>query len=113
MLWAIFPWMIDAIDEPNEIALWTIIVSTGIWAFKTWWKQRLENKHKKRVEGRLEKEWSNGDDTLSGTKNPGRTQAQLIEIVHEDLQEHKKTSGRKFDKIIEDVGKIKGKLGIN
>jgi len=116
-----------AFDEVHEQGLLAAIMTalTGIltlggWMVRTWWKARLENKHKKRVEKRLEQEWSNGDETLSGAKNPGRTQAQLTEVVHEDLQQHKTETNRRFehmdkrfDAIHGDLGKIKGKLDIN
>ncbi len=103
----------DALDEANELAVWTFILSTAGWAFRSWWKSRLETKHTVRVEKRIEKEWTNADETLTGSSNPGRTTAQLVEIVHEDLQQHKSETNRRFDIIHGDLGKIKGKLDIN
>ena len=103
----------DALDEANELAIWTFILSTTGWAFRSWWKTRLETKHKVRVEKRLENEWTNANETLPGTKNPGRTQAQLVEIVHEGLQQHVAETNARFDKVHTDLGKIKGKLGID
>ena len=100
----------DALDEANEFAIWTMILSTGGWAFRTWWKSRLESKHKVRVEKRLEDEWTNGDATLSGSKNPGRTLPQLVELVHDDLKEFKRETNRDLRTITDDVGRIKGKL---
>jgi hypothetical protein len=101
-----------AIDEPNEIAIWFLILSTGAAMIRVWWKTKVEGRHAKKVEKDLEENWEHGDDTLTGSKNPGRTTAQLIGIVHSDLQLHKKETGRKFDRLIGDVGKIKGKLDI-
>lgn len=100
----------DALDEANEFAIWTMILSTGGWAFRTWWKSRLETKHKVRVEKRLEREWTNGDDTLTGAANPGRTLPQLVELVHDDLKEFKRETNRDLRIITDDVGRIKGKL---
>ncbi len=109
-----------AFDELHEQGLLAAIMTalTGIltlggWMVRTWWKDRLENKHKKRVEKQLESGWSNGDETLPGTKNPGRTQAQLTEVVWEDLQQHKTETNKRFDIVHGDLGKIKGKLGID
>ena len=101
-----------AIDEPNEIAIWLIILTTAGAMIKVWWKARVEGRHNKKVEKQLEDNWEHGEETLIGSKNPGRSTAQLVEIVHEDLQLHKKETGRKFDRLIGDVGKIKGKLDI-
>lgn len=101
-----------AFDEPNEIGIWATIISLATWAFRAWWKSRVESQHKSRVEKRLEDDWTNGDGTLTGSKNPGRTVSQLVEIVHEDLQEHKKETNKRFDAVHMDLGKIKGKLGI-
>ncbi len=100
----------DALDEANELAVWATILSTAGWAFRTWWKSRLETKHKVRVEKRLEKEWTNGDDTLTGASNPGRTLPQLVELVHDDLKEFKRETNRNMNALNQDVGRIKGKL---
>ena len=100
----------DALDEANELAVWATILSTAGWAFRTWWKSRLETKHKVRVEKRLEDEWANGDATLSGSKNPGRTLPQLVELVHDDLKEFKRETNRSMSTLKDDVGRIKGKL---
>lgn len=100
-------------SETDEIALWTLVLTMIFWILRIWWQWRHEVKNARRVERRLENEWTNGDDTLSGSRNPGRTTAQLVELVHEDLQHHKRETSRKFDRLIEDVGRIKGKLDIN
>ena len=105
--------MHPAIDEPNELAIWMFILTTAGWMIKTWWTNKLNKHDHKKVEKKLEKDWSNGDDTISGRSNPGRSLAQLIEIVHDDLKIHKQETGRKFDRLINDVGKIKGKLDID
>ena len=109
-----------AFDELHEQGLLAAILAAlsgtftlGTWMVRTWWKSRLENKHKVRVEQKLEREWSNGDDTLTGATNPGRTSAQMLELVHDDLQQHKKETNARFDKVHSDLGKIKGKLGVN
>lgn len=101
-----------ALDEPNEIGIWATVISLATWAFRTWWRTRVESQQKLRVEKRLEEVWTNGDETLPGSRNPGRTVSQLVEIVHEDLQEHKKETNKRFDVVHMDLGKIKGKLGI-
>jgi hypothetical protein len=102
----------SALNEPNEFGIWATILSIATWAIRTWWKSRTDLKHRTRVEKRLEEDWSNGDSTLTGSKNPGRTTSQLVEIVHEDLQAHKKETNARFDKVHSDLGKIKGKLGV-
>ena len=102
-----------AFDELHEqgilygiLSALTAIGGLGTWMIRTWWKSRLENKHKLRVEKRIEREWTNADETLTGSSNPGRTTAQLVEMVHEDLQQHKSETNRRFDIIHGDLGKI-------
>ena len=119
-----------AFDELHEQGLLAAIIAAlsgvlglGQWMVRTWWKARLERqykpdvveeaKHKARVEKKLESGWTNGDETLPGKSNPGRTQAQLTEVVHEDLQQYKAETNRRFDLVHGDLGKIKGKLGID
>ena len=102
-----------AIDEVNEVAIWSFLLGLAGWMVREWWKNNLEHKHRKQAEEQIEKDWTNGEDTLTGGSNPGRTTSQLVKIVHQDLQMHKKETGRRFDRIIEDVGKIKGKLDID
>ena len=119
-----------AFDELHEQGLLAAIIAAlsgvlglGQWMIRTWWKARLENeykpdvieeaKHKARVEKKMESGWTNGDETLPGKNNPGRTQAQLVEVAWEDLQQHKAETNARFDKVHSDLGKIKGKLGID
>lgn len=108
--------------DPHEIHeqnLWTVLITVATslvgllgWAFRTWWKEKIVDKHKEDVERKLEEDWTNGDDTLPGKRNPGRTVPQLIEIVHKDLQQHKSETNRRFDKVHSDLGEIKGELKI-
>jgi len=106
-------WVPRAFDEPNEVGIWTLVLSAIVWMLRTWWIVRLEKKQSRRVEQRIEREWTNGDATLTGKKNPGRTISELVELVHQDLQQHKSETNRRFDLIHSDIGKIKGKLDIN
>lgn len=99
-------------EHPEGLPGLGILLAIGYYLIKLWLTARKEDVHKRRVEKRLEEEWTNGEDTLTGSKNPGRTTSQLIEIVHEDLQEHKKETNSRFDKVHSDLGKIKGKMGI-
>ena len=101
------------LSNPNQVAIWAYILASAFWIYRNWRKEEKEKKHTKKVEKELEKNWTNGDDTLSSKPNPGRSQIHLLEMVNEDLQLHKIETGRKFDQLIGDVGKIKGKLGIN
>ena len=110
----------DTLLNPSaEYGVWGLLLTLLAWGVRSWFIYRKETKESRRVEGKLEKEWANGT-VAPGTGNTGRTVAQLIEMVHEDLKEHKKEcnnkfemSSRRFDKIHTDIGKIKGKLGID
>ena len=107
MLWI---WQVagSTAEEINHIGVWTVAVSTAVWAFRFWWKHRIEEADKRKLEQKLENGWSHGDETLPGSRNPGRTTAQLMEIIHQDLQAFKTETNQRFDGIHKKLGRLEG-----
>ena len=99
----------EALNEVNEVGIWTILVSVSAWAFRVWWKSRVEKKQTKQLEEKLENDIGS---SLAGSSNPGRSLPQMLESIYEDLQTYKMETNGTLLKVHEDLGKIKGKLGL-
>lgn len=107
----------DTLTETTHIGILATVLATAAGVVKVWLKTKKDEQQTRRVEKKLENSWAEerGDDSLVGIAkpNPGRSLPQLIEFIHADLQEHKRETHQRFDKILTDVGKIKGKLDID
>lgn len=106
--------MLQAVPAiPSDAPMWTALALVGGYLIKQWWMRKAETAEKLRVEQRLEEEWSHDPANLLGSRNPGRSLPQLVEILHIDLQAYKRESNERFERIHRDLGEIKGKLGID
>lgn len=89
-------------------ALWGTIIGLLIWMVKTWWGQKVNRKKLEEEEFdkvKVVKKIGNGNGQV-------RTLSRAVEHLHDDVQAHKEITRVRFEKLLEDVGRIKGKLDI-
>ena len=65
--------------------------------------------YEKKLRGLEAKMEQDPDNTLTGSSNPGRSTVDLVEVIYEDVKEVKRTLTRHEG----ELGKIKGKIGID
>ena len=98
-------------EHPDEIGIYGALLAFAGWASREWWKSRVESKRRRRVESKIE---TDKESSLSGigSKNPGRTTVELVEVLYEDFKEYRKETRDMLNKHTQQIGEIRGRIGI-
>ncbi len=105
----------------EEIGIVVTILGIGGALIRLWYsarKAKAELEHAKKVMARedasklkLEQKLeSDPSTTLTGTSNPGRTTAQLVEIIHDNQKRFEENTNNRLTEIAEFMGRVKQKL---
>lgn len=107
----------------EEIGIVITILGIGGALIKLWYSARKakaelehakhimarEDEHKLKLEQKLENDES---FTMSGGKNPGRTTAQLVEMIHDNQKRFEESTNKSLSDIREFMGRVKEKLNM-
>lgn len=93
-------------DHPEEIGYLGALAWGGYYLVRHFFGKRKYEKKLRVLESKME---SDGDSSMSGTKNPGRTTVDLLDVMYSDIKGIKETLTRHEG----EIGKLKGKTGVN
>jgi hypothetical protein len=94
-------------ENPTEGGLWVMVAGTIAYIVRHWLQSRRFRASALQFEKKLE---DSSDSSLSVSKNPGRTTVELLDVIHEDLKEFKRTTNARLDKLTEEVGYLRGRI---
>jgi hypothetical protein len=92
-------------EHPEEVGYVLAILGTLSYIAKHFWSKKRYEKKLRVLEVRME-----GDSaSIGGTKNPGRSTVDLLDVMYSDIKGIKETLTRHEG----EIGKLKGKAGID
>lgn len=94
-------------ENPTEGGLWVMVAGTIAYIVRHWLQSRKFRASALEFERKLE---SSDDSSVNVAKNPGRTTVELLDVIHEDLKEFKRTTNARLDKLTEKVGYLEGRI---
>ena len=94
-------------EHPEELGYIVAILGTVSYLIKHFFGKRTYEKKLRVLETKMEDDPSISG--MGGSNNPGRSTVDLLDVVYSDVKDIKKTLTRHEG----ELGKIKGKLGIN